>query len=1113
MGKKLVWLGIVVFIGMILFAFNVNAASSCTCDTGIGYVMAGINPCDVSYIPVCYGNTINSYDPYNPYPTYQQIDCTDYSSCTDCYCESDPYYVDPNAPIVINIPYGFRYYRDTLNSGIIDCWKDGGSCCGTNVDATYSSSSSDFSGFIDEFFDKYYYHDFSGTFTNSISFSTKNDDSCFGGRMDPGDKTGAFAYGYLYTLDDLTRTKYQLGSRATGSEGWFTNGVFSFINIIGKGISPSKEDIYNSPVSASCGGTVLRDDKDTTGMSFDYLSCDINLKKGNYFVAIGLVGTAASIDRNSNTIASELAIARFNMESDSAYTQNLNRINGNPKYIITRDPLTPTQLNYAFGNYMENTTWLCNLAGGQMLSDFNTAFTVDVFQTKTDFNISHFCCGDDGLSETYVYKSGEDNYYCSNGQWERNTLNTKCAALVAQAGYTPSGYVYESQVNTKPYAYDQIELGVLDGTDGCCGDDSLGKGINGLGDYGFISNIDSRKQYLCYFQDSAISPVFTWVNAMASDRYKIKTLNVSNKKIDVISNSKDWYQCDATKQTTSLNGFIISEGSTFASANYDDSYACSDICFAYYSTIFEDKCIFDVTGKATSNCYEPLANTPITVTNPRDCDGNCYLSGTTQGTNIISIIPQEPIIKEETTKFTTGCVRENVDSCDDSSLNSEESEVTIISSSLLSSVELANKIIFNNYFVSNNSFLCFKQQGENIISECCYNSSCHNNLYSTKNTLSAFNNRVLTTGSTIHTIENFDYFIPELGKNSVKLSEAYKVLNINNGVSNKPAIYTFSNPINISGFSYLEFDTRITSENVTLAINNIDLGKLMYYSNNGVKSKIVSYKYALWHHIIIDLTDSRFNNLNSISTLSFSENSNINNPIYLDNIILTPYGDADFAINTKSQYCSGGYGEWLSDLDPLDTDITTDKTNQNTLLSSPHKLACLGVPSYDWTGTQCCGDDTRINNVKEYFNDTNAGCFAGSKINNSRVADSKGYLESTNKSKDELDSYEYKDILYNVSFIGCQMNTDNLTELQITYDGLIKKNNLINTNFKTQCGVIGNYYCKDGAWRQKIDIYSKPSDLINGFDTNFTLYTTFTNLTLKTAPSGIELIKNGFKTI
>jgi hypothetical protein len=414
--------------------------------------------------------------------------------------------------------------------------------------------------------------------------------------------------------------------------------------------------------------------------------------------------------------------------------------------------------------------------------------------------------------------------------------------------------------------------------------------------------------------------------------------------------------------------------------------------------------------------------------------------------------------------------------------------------------------------ISNKSYKCFKENDNNILSQCCYDASCKNNLYGYSDRTSvpdgglevaSYNKRVLTKGSALHTLENFDLLPGNDGsKNALIKDRALrKIVNHNNILT--PAEFQFTArdavaAISLENFSYLEFDVLTDSSTIELSLGGpdkyYDLGLMSDYSTNGNQTKV-------WHHVIIPLHTELLEGFTNIWTMQFADDTPLQRSVIMDNIVLVPETDKsisnDTRSNTKNYYCTGGFEGWVDDLDALPTDTTFQQYG-------PHMLACKGIASYGWTGTQCCGDDTKLVNYGEHFNDTQAGCFDGSTIKEGqRVSDVKSIRESVEPKEDRLPTFINSDLLYyNNSFVGCQIPPDKYADMKVSYNGSldISMNKLVSHNVTLQCSVIDNSYCMNGIWRNKIADGSQ-----NG------LVAAGQNIQLKTAPAGAELIRQGFR--
>jgi hypothetical protein len=119
------------------------------------------------------------------------------------------------------------------------------------------------------------------------------------------------------------------------------------------------------------------------------------------------------------------------------------------------------------------------------------------------------------------------------------------------------------------------------------------------------------------------------------------------------------------------------------------------------------------------------------------------------------------------------------------------------------------------------------------------------------------------------------------------------------------------------------------------------------------------------------------------------ERKEFSNIIGVDKIHFTPYPaptDPHMNLDDENYVCTGTWPPtWVSNLD-----------SAATVGGAPMgRDACESIPSYGWTGSNCCGDDTgndtasgRIGSAtfKEFYADDDAGCWAGNVIaNNTRI--------------------------------------------------------------------------------------------------------------------------------
>lgn len=1094
--------------------------------------------------------------------------------------------------------------------------------CNADVDGTYDG---DFSDFETEFFAQY--SDtliFPKIVNNSVVLIDnmevdRTPKGCLGGSPSWGDKAGVFAHGYLYTLDTLTGPNFRIGAYSTENEDWTTKTQFGFYNIGAYKSGSLKGYLQNTAPVQSCSPDLsVSDTNSHNGFSYASEDCGLSLSKGVYFIAAGVVG------REGGHIAefgiwnwkqqSSLDLARFGSEGESVYDNNtltsLNQIvstDGTPRYIITISPLDQTDLNLIFKDYIENESWICKLAGGQKITDADVGITDEMLNSIRSSNpdiVSHVCCGntkDEVYSFNYKLPDATEpeTFFCRYGHWNKSTNRGTCVELIntnTEWDDHSDNDVYEPLMNLFNFQYFEIDSGragltAYNGSDGCCGDDY--PPTSGYGDYGYIGTVNGSKQFFCY--DTAKNPEypqFTWLNAM-KDKYKIRTINKGNAKpynqVDVISNSKEWYYCNANGKNVLNDGIPMPENGTFSNLYVNTDMPCTEIATILYNTLDSETILYTECDQSKpqeewTNCCDPDSSADIY--NPEICHSKCYDS------NAISIgryssdelctafglscgfdprtfvsddtvvdkssCPADPdaprclISDEFVSSVELSCVQQvppnpdyNILLCNTSQLcangtfvetNNESEKCCAGQDAFCKSIPVMttqNECIeaFGRIYSSaqyrcdvtssvnigttglkccfgvmqpteeftaqlkastayNSSFICFKQNDQDVISNCCYNEYCKNaDLFSTKKLANA-NNKVQALGGAFHTLENFDYLTPngmitdKMGFYKISEDAPSAVKNIQFTSLYKP---------NLSQFSYLEFDIEYDTS-MNISINSYNMGRLSRYLTNGDKPN-------RRHHAVIPIPKNPNGKsmvgekINKISFTAVSKPAQF----LIDNIILTPEG-TDLRYNSQNYYCTGGFEGWISDLDP-----PKDWTNAQLtdwFQYGSYAMTCNSQSAFGWTGTMCCGDDTK-KNYGEFYSDSLYGCFNGTIVKNGwSMGYAKNYYESAQISRNQLENYKYAGIMYyNDSFIGCQISNHD-ARLSVSEYGQSGTDPLVNSFKDAQCSVVGNYYCMDGAWHNILPTTEGNRVFRSENDSG---------MSLKPTPAGAELIKVRFK--
>ena len=413
-------------------------------------------------------------------------------------------------------------------------------------------------------------------------------------------------------------------------------------------------------------------------------------------------------------------------------------------------------------------------------------------------------------------------------------------------------------------------------------------------------------------------------------------------------------------------------------------------------------------------------------------------------------------------------------------------------------------------------FMCYKDYTGNLLAQCIFDNSSKNVYKTPTNELDLSRGILRGMGSSLHVVNSFDTF----GSNGLVVDRVRR-LTITKGSSSeyKEGTGEIRNDMQsflLSGYTYLEFDvaypTATCNLKVVLRTQKSDAKyvdrelDMCSYLTTGDRSK-------RWNHVVIPLKQLSISSDETYHSLMFRDYSTATPDSYsivLDSITLSAADSADLSVNTANYYCTGGFGTWIPSLNPSSSTNFSDWNSYG-----PYKFACEEQASYAWTGQHCCGYNTRVNydtesTYGEFFNDTEKGCFNGSEIRNDW---SVSYINNVRETMPAtFEAYNYKDIMYyNYTFVGCQVNMDATNG---KYAALTKSVNgiqdtstdakkIVTQSVNSQCTVLGSYYCANNAWRQLIKIDAGGTINEKDFSSQ--------QLLLKTAPSGPELIKNGFR--
>ncbi|MFC2136296.1 hypothetical protein ACFLTH_16895 [Bacteroidota bacterium] len=344
---------------------------------------------------------------------------------------------------------------------------------------------------------------------------------------------------------------------------------------------------------------------------------------------------------------------------------------------------------------------------------------------------------------------------------------------------------------------------------------------------------------------------------------------------------------------------------------------------------------------------------------------------------------------------------------------------------------------------TNSTFICYQEHSDSYLAECCYDGKCQND---------DSRRKIIGEGNSIHQVDDFDKYINNFWKNRNKIKTG-PLLESHDFIE-----FGGFKIEDWSDFETLEFDFAYKNlgkpsfiELVDADFNTIDVtSNISLLSTNGFGPR-------RWHHIIINLPSLGVS-LDSKSIIAirigFNKPFPPVTPVYaLDNIILKPVESNEAVLgNSQQKYCSGGYGVWIEDLDPGPGDL------DDTSLFIPHRVACEEHMSFDWTGTKCCGDDTKLDNYGEFWEDTYNGCFNGSTVYNDWTL-----AESLN----DYSGYNSGLLFYQEEFWVCSEDAHiHFSGVHYSDDGdettteLIESDN--NVGYMTMKGA---WYCGSDGWK------------------------------------------------
>jgi len=285
------------------------------------------------------------------------------------------------------------------------------------------------------------------------------------------------------------------------------------------------------------------------------------------------------------------------------------------------------------------------------------------------------------------------------------------------------------------------------------------------------------------------------------------------------------------------------------------------------------------------------------------------------------------------------------------------------------------------------SFICYQRDNFNNFQECCNGFNCEN-AANTPNPLNEIDRVYSLTGTSYHVLVYAD---DDANRNVIKMKKANNEFDSLNDFS----ITDWSN------FDFLEIIIKTTDtgnpETITIVSKNED-------ETDELSANLLLWEYRTTsrsdlkaNRILIPIEDIKNAGILTSKIVSFEFNFKDTNNEFesvakLLNIGLVKEEEAS-TISTN-WFCAGDYRMWLENLDGPEGDegfvegVDTEK-------QGAYKNACEHNPVYGWTGTACCGDDTRIyNGYSEYFVSYEGLCWGGVFVEDGeRLRDSSGLID------------------------------------------------------------------------------------------------------------------------
>ncbi|MBN1275153.1 hypothetical protein JXA12_02580 [Candidatus Woesearchaeota archaeon] len=284
--------------------------------------------------------------------------------------------------------------------------------------------------------------------------------------------------------------------------------------------------------------------------------------------------------------------------------------------------------------------------------------------------------------------------------------------------------------------------------------------------------------------------------------------------------------------------------------------------------------------------------------------------------------------------------------------------------------DVGNAVIFEPR--PNEAIMCYQDiYGESAFGECCSNENCQNAFLWDGDYLGEDNGKTFTPGNHLYTIESFDLleqsFLRELtGENTIAVS----------GSGDHSISLHFTIPSRASQrFDSISFEMKYDDPAGLLRPESIDF----YSSTTNVGSFalkdiaiINTLPSGIWNKFTIPIENQGLFYRYDITgaNIVFARTSTPGSgdvTVYTDNFV---FHEED---EEQEWFCAGDHRTWVRGLEPPNPEEASAEE------VVPYAHACEEQFTTTWTGTYCCGADTKSTSYDqaEFYIDNVAACWAG----------------------------------------------------------------------------------------------------------------------------------------